>query len=306
MTKDEILNQFMTHINYVEKLSKNTQEAYEKDIIDWFDFLEEIECETIATPSLQIARSYISNLTKRKLTPSTINRRISVLRKLYSSLENKDYSNPFKNIRNQKKGMKLPRALNSSTLTELLKTSLQERNSFLKARNHLIIELLFSTGARVNEISTLKIEDCCFTEDRKIASCKIKGKGNKERIIFFNQHTLNALQVYLPLRKDKQKNTNNLLLNSKGEGLSNRGIFYILEQLTYKAGISLKITPHSFRHTFATELINNGMNIRAVQEALGHSSLASTEIYSHTSLSRLKEIVRKYHPHSNKGEGKGC
>ncbi len=156
---------------------------------------------------------------------------------------------------------------------------------------------VLSTGARVSEIANANIEDCDCTSGR----LKVLGKGSKERIVFMNETSITALKEYLDERKKKFNClTSPLFVNNHGKRLTTRGIFYIIDKRANMAQLWKSVTPHVLRHSFATELLNRGADIRAVQDMLGHVSISTTQRYTHTTTERLKELYMKYHPHAHR------
>jgi integrase/recombinase XerC len=171
-------------------------------------------------------------------------------------------------------------------------------NTFTGIRDRMILELLYSTGCRVSELTGMKVEDL----DLKKRMVLVHGKGNKSRWVFLTKGASGNISTYLPLRKkyvnsSVSQGINNLILNRNGNGISARGIRYIIDKYIRAIGAGKHVSPHTFRHTFATHLLNNGAGIRAVQEMLGHSSISTTQIYTHVGIDRLKDVYREAHPH---------
>ena len=168
-----------------------------------------------------------------------------------------------------------------------------DTTTFYGLRDRLILEILYATGIRVGELEYMKIKDINLYENK----IKILGKGNKERIVYFGEYTREILDLYLKQRTDKNEY---LLINNHKERLTSRGIRYILNKIIAKTSIETKISPHMLRHTFATHMLNEGCDLLSVQELLGHESLRATQVYTHVTNDRLKDVYLKTHPRNKK------
>ena len=201
-------------------------------------------------------------------------------------------TNPMLLVSSPKVDYRLPNYLNYNELNSLLE--LPDKSNSLGLRDLLIIELFYSTGIRLSELTNIKISDIDFYENR----IKILGKGNKERYVYFGDICKNLLKEYIDYSRYKlnKKNNEYLILNKDGDTLTGRGVEYILKKYIKKTDIKGKITPHTLRHTFATHLLNEGADLRSVQELLGHANLKTTSIYTHISNERLREVYLKCHP----------
>ena len=201
--------------------------------------------------------------------------------------------NMFKLIKNPKKDKKLPNFLQSDELQKIFDSI--DLETPLGIRNRLIVELLYATGLRVSELSNLTIDKINLTSKE----IRVVGKGRKERIVFFGDYAKKYLTMYLeksrPSLQSKTK-TNILLLNNNGEPLSTRGIQLVIDNIVTEASLKHNISPHVLRHTFATDLLNNGADLKSVQELLGHSSLSTTQIYTHITNERLRSVYLKTFP----------
>jgi site-specific recombinase XerD len=242
---------------------------------------------------------YISTLSMRQLAASTINRTLSSLKSYYSFLENRGEvkGNPFTGVRSMKKPAHLPVYLTNREVSILLDHV--EGENFTSLRDRTLFELLYSTGCRVSELCHLTVE--AASTDRIL----IRGKGGRQRYVFIGEKARSALNSYLPLRQERlvQKNLveiRSLILDEQGKGLTSRGVYYILQKYLRKSGLNRKIGPHAFRHAFATEILNEGADIRVVQEMLGHASLSTTQVYTHTGIERIRQVYRNAHPHGKK------
>ena len=266
--------------------SKMTIISYQKDLDDFFSFVKKYNINYLNLCKDDI-RSYLKLLDERKLKSSSISRRISCLRTFYNYLEDQKMvdGNVFKLIRNPKLDRKLPNYLSYEEL-RIIFDSIDISDS-VGLRNRLLIEMLYATGCRVSEIANIKISDINFNNN----SIKIFGKGSKERIVYFGDYARYYLDIYLS--KNINNNSKYLFVNENKDKMDITEIEKIIRDIVHNLTIKSHVTPHTFRHTFATHLLNNGADIKTVQELLGHSSLNTTGIYTHVSNERLKEIYFK-------------
>ncbi len=282
-----MLKEFEKYLKNVKKYSINTLNSYLSDINIFISYLnqEKINYKNI---NCDIIRSYLKYLDVNKYKSSSINRILSSLNDYYSYLEkNKIIKyNYFKDINRPRKEKRLPNFINYTEYMNLINTVQKENNEYLKIRNLLLLEILFDTGLRVSEAVNIKISDI----DLKNHSLKVLGKGNKERIVYFGDYAVTYLEEYLALRKNiKSKDNEYLFWNKDYQRLTRRGAEYLINTIAKKALLKQRITPHTLRHSFATEMLNNGCDIRSVQELLGHKSLSTTGIYTHVT----NEVVRQ-------------
>lgn len=261
------------------------------------NYLTDIKSFLLHCPHLNITkqdiRTYLEELDHDKLNNKSISRHLSSLRNFYNYLvkENIVSNNPFLLIKNPKCEKKLPNYLFYDEYEQLIAAA--DDNSPLKYRNIALIELLYASGVRVSELVNIQINDINWSE-KKI---KVWGKGNKERIVYFGEYAEDALRDYLEhYRQAKDTNNDSLFINHNGTSLSSRGVRYILTTIVKKAALKNKVSPHTLRHTFATHLLNEGADLKTVQELLGHESLSTTSIYTHVSNERLREVYLKTHP----------
>lgn len=287
------MREFVDYLKIVKNYSDNTIRNYEIDLDEYKVFLDH-KGITNYNVDYKIVREYIEYLNKLNYKSNTISRRISALRSFYKFLykKNKVSINPMVLINNPKKEKELPKFLYVNEIEELLS---QMDNSIQGIRDHLIIELLYSTGIRVSELVNIKIKDIDF--NNKII--KIIGKGSKERIVIYGSYLKNVLNNYLNNSRCFIKNYNNtdyLVINMNGNKITDRSIRNIINKYMKMTTIQKRISPHTLRHTFATHLLDNGCDLRAVQELLGHSDLGTTQIYTHISNERLRDVYLKSHP----------
>lgn len=284
MKKEEVLDNFFKVLKSEYNYSFYTIKNYKLDLTLFFDFLNKSNINYLYLNKDNVL-AYLKYLDKMNLKNSTISRRISALRTFYNYLMNEGLinSNIFLNVKNPKLEKKLPNYLNYTEMEELLESIDIKTDEGLKRR--LLIEMFYSTGCRVSEIINIKVKDIDF-KDKKI---RIMGKGSKERIVYYGDYAKKYLDKYLSKGLDKDY----LFVNKHGDKYTVEEIELIVKDIMKHLSIKTHVTPHTLRHTFATHLLNNGADIRSVQELLGHSNLSTTGIYTHVSSDRLKEVYFK-------------
>lgn len=284
MKKEEVLDNFFKVLKSEYNYSFYTIKNYKLDLTLFFDFLNKSNINYLYLNNDNVL-AYLKYLDKMNLKNSTISRRISALRTFYNYLMNEGLinSNIFLNVKNPKLEKKLPNYLNYTEMEELLESIDISTDEGLKRR--LLIEMFYSTGCRVSEIINIKVKDIDF-KDKKI---RIMGKGSKERIVYYGDYAKKYLDKYLSKGLDKDY----LFVNKHGDKYTVEEIELIVKDIMKHLSIKTHVTPHTLRHTFATHLLNNGADIRSVQELLGHSNLSTTGIYTHVSSDRLKEVYFK-------------
>lgn len=288
------INSFSEYLNDELNYSEKTVITYIESLKEFTIFLQEHNY-TFLNINKDIANSYKAYLVSKNYEAKTSSLYLSVVRTFYRYLvEIKAIAaNPFSGIKNPKVIKKLPNFLNHSESESLLEMD-KEKNIF-DIRNDFIIEFLYATGLRVSELCNIKMKDISFSE-KKI---KVMGKGSKERIVFYKAIDDKLWNDYLCVR-DKFLNgtpSDYLLVSITGK-LTTRSVEKIVKNYALKKNIKSKVTPHTLRHTFATDLLNEGADIRSVGELLGHESLSTTQIYTHVTADRLKEVYNKTHPRS--------
>lgn len=298
--KDRI-EEFIDYLAHEKKYSENTIANYQKDLEEYDKYLKEKfpkKNKAYEEVEYREVTEYLINLNKKNLKPSTINRHLSTIRSFYEFLIKKGVisNSPFKLISGPKKEKKLPNYLKYDEFLDLIEAC---DATDLGERNKMILELLFATGLRVSELVNVKIQDIDF-KNREI---KTTGKGNKTRIVYFNKKCQEVMSKYvLGARQNilDGKHSDYLILNHLGNSITRRGVADILEKLIKKSSLKHKISPHTLRHTFATLLLNEGMDIREVQELLGHARLSTTSIYTHISNEELRRVYLNTHPRAHK------
>lgn len=282
-----MLKDFENYLKNVRKYSLNTINSYISDINIFLEYLH-IQKLNYKDVNHEVIRSYLKYLDEKKYKNSSINRILSSLNDYYNYLTKCKITkyNYFEDINRPRKEKRLPNFINYSEYMSLLAIVEKEENEFLKARNLLLLEILFDTGLRVSEAVNIEINNI----NKKEQSIKVLGKGNKERIVYYGDYAKNYLEDYLNLRRNINiVDKDYLFLNKNYTRLTRRGVEYLISDISKKALLRQKISPHTLRHSFATEMLNNGCDIRSVQELLGHKSLSTTGIYTHVT----NEVVRQ-------------
>ena len=288
------IKEFIKYLKNEKRYPETTITSYQKDIDNYYGFIKLKKIDYININKDEI-RTYLKYLDELNYSKTTISRILSTLRHFYQYLmiQKVVKVNMFKLIKNPKKDKKLPNFLQSDELQKIFDSINLETP--LGIRNRLIVELLYASGLRVSELTSLTL-DSINLNNREI---RVLGKGSKERIVFFGEYAKKYLDLYLsdsrPLLLDKNK-TNILLLNNNGDPISTRGIELIIDNIVRDAALKHNISPHVLRHTFATDLLNNGADLKSVQELLGHSSLSTTQIYTHITNERLRSVYLKTFP----------
>ncbi len=298
MTNIEILARFKQYIESEKRYSDHTSTSYLDDIHNLINFLDNEQFGDLLSVSPRIARFYTATL-HEKYSPKSISRKISSVRSLYNFLVKEDIldENPFLDIELPKQEKKLPKFIYPEEIENIFKSV--DTSSSLGVRNYLILEFLYGTGVRVSELCNVKLNDIDYFEN----TCLIHGKGSKDRIVPLHGRLINEIGDYvITTRKDllKKKESKYLFLNHRGDTITPRGVRMVINKIMLSSGESLKISPHTLRHTFATHLLNNGADLRSVQELLGHTHLSSTQIYTKVSKEKLRESYMKAHPRAKK------
>ena len=281
-----MLKEFENYLKNGRKYSINTVNSYLSDINIFLEYLKESKIN-YKDVNCEVIRTYLKYLDEAKYKSSSINRLLSSLNDYYNYLVKMKYVkyNYFKDINRPRKEKKLPNFINYEEYMTLIKQIEKEENEFLRTRNLLFLEILFDTGLRVSEAVNIKLSDINKSE----CSIRVLGKGKKERIVYFGEYALSYLNDYMTIRVGiNSLDKNYLFLNKNYTKLTRRGAEYLINSVTKQALLKQKVTPHPLRHSFATEMLNNGCDIRSVQELLGHKSLSTTGIYTHVT----NEVVR--------------
>ena len=277
---------FLDYLDVERGLSQNTIQAYQNDL---YQFAEHFSHP--GRVGRQEILDYIQRLRGRGYAPSTIARKLAALRSFYTFLcsEGKIKESPLAGIGSPRLGKTLPKVISPENISSMIEEAKYSGN----IRDEAILELLYATGMRASELTSLNLGDVKLEEG--YARCQ--GKGKKERIIPIYQRAIDILRTYIkeshPHILDRESP---LFLNHRGERLTRQGLWQIIKEYTHKLG--LEATPHTFRHSFATHMLNGGADLRSVQELLGHSNISTTQVYTHLTRERIKEVYDRSHPHS--------
>ena len=296
----ECVDKYLEYLKYQKNYSNYTINSYKTDILEYLDYLERenLNYKKVVYSDIRFYLMYLKE--ERKDTNSSIDRKLSALRGFYKYMANENIikNNIFSLVNGPKKDKKLPRYFEYNELEELFNAC--DISTSLGQRDLLILEMLYATGVRVGELVNIKVNDINRSE-RKIL---ILGKGNKERIVEYGDYCEEILELYLKdgyieLNKDNNKY---LLLNKNGGVLTERGVRYLLDKIIKNTSINKNISPHMIRHSFATHLLNEGCDLLTVQKLLGHESISATQVYTHVSTDRLKEVYYNSFPRAKKDD----
>ena len=296
-------DQFLNFSRIERGLSNNSVSAYTRDLQRFSDFLAGNSIDFLQFKQKQLD-DFISELNASNLALSTINRVLSTLRSFYGHLEREHgIHNPMKDVESKKIPLRLPKALTVSEITQLIDGSFSEDN-VISLRDRAILELLYSTGGRVSEIVGINLNDISMinSDSSEVRVIKLRGKGNKERIVPMGSFSVKALDDYLVrvrpnlLVKNSKNKNDALFLNQRGSRISRQSAWQIVVNSAKKCGLSDGISPHVFRHSFATHLLDGGADIRVVQELLGHASVTTTQIYTLITIDKIRESYSLAHP----------
>ena len=292
------IDKFNEYLEYELNYSELTIKGYNEEINKFINYTKDnnINYKKINNDSV---RYYLKYLDELKYSKNSVSRNLSALRTYYKFLVNEKLidNNPFKIISNPKKDKKLPNFLNYEEIEKIFESF--EDNTPFNLRNRCIVELLYDTGVRVSELVNIKISDIDFNEK----TINISGKGRKERIVYFGDYLYEVLNEYIKKGRNVLLDNNisdYLILNSRGNKITTRGIQQIIDKVVSDASLKHKISPHVLRHTFATHMLNGGSDIKTIQQLLGHESLSTTGIYTHITNEVLRSEYLKNHPRSKK------
>ena len=292
---DAEIDLFMRYLQTERNSPDTTLRSYSNDLAQFVSFLESTGASSaVSDITPKMIRSFLDYLYDNDLARSSMERKLACLKSFFSFLHRKDFlpSDPTSEVVFQKKEKKVPRFLYGVQVDRILDFPIE---SFRDMRDRALLDLFYSTGSRVSEITSARMEDLNLNR----STLKVLGKGSVERIVFLTPESVSSMKRYLAERRSLFGVPNgSVFVNNKGEPITVRGVFYIINRRARDAGFVDYVSPHTFRHTFATELLNRGADIRAVQEMLGHKNLSTTQIYTHTTKKRLADIYNRCHPHA--------
>ena len=331
-----ITQDFLSYLKYEKHFSGHTAKCYGADLSQFTDFLiagpesglgsedhkdhqwsmqsggmataleTKVEAkleQIILAVDADTVRKYMAELNQQQYSKSTVARKLATLRSFYKFLVKRNYltSNPVTSVRTPKQEKKLPQFLEYQEVQRLLNTP--PTNTWLGARDRAILEVLYSTGMRVSELVGLNMDDVDFLGE----VIHVRGKGKKERISPVGSSALQAIQHYIEFRNKRMQNDSSfdakvLFANKHGQRLSTRSVRRKMDKYLQMAGLDPSISPHTLRHSFATHMLNNGADLRSIQELLGHQSLSTTQVYTHLSTTKIKDVYDNAHPRDSHGD----
>ena len=298
----ECVSEYLVYLKAVLVLSDNTVAAYKRDLEQLMEMpgiIRHADIRSVTTESLRLC---IGELSKKKRAAASINRFIAAFRSMFAYCRKLGYIdiNPSLAIKSVKTPKRLPRFMTQAEVDELCAQPTVKELLWEK-RDRALFEMMYSSGCRVSEVAGLKLSDVSSDYSQAL----VTGKGRKDRIVYFGEDARNAMRAYVEDRKSRfgilsLQAEKSFFVNQRGEKLSVRGISYILCRYSGGEGTNHHVSPHAFRHTFATAMVTNGADVRLVQELLGHSSISTTQRYTHISTEKMIELYNKAHPHGGK------
>lgn len=284
---------FIDYLKNERNYSNNTILSYENDLNEFINLYE----EDILTLKYKDISKYLKHVYDKNYNRNTISRKLSAIKSFYNYFKKEGIikQSPVNNISYPKKALTLPKFLQYSELETLF--SIPDINDAFGQRDRLILELLYATGLRVSELVNIKLDDI----DINNSEIRVLGKGSVERVVYFGEYAKDIMELYIRDGREKLlkgRVSEYLFINNKFNKLTDRGVRFILDKILEKTSIKVKISPHSLRHTFATHLLNEGADLKVVQELLGHKNLSTTSIYTHVSNEKLRDVYYKSHPRS--------
>ena len=286
---NEEINDYLHYLTIERGLSLNTRKSYERDLLQYLHYLEDEQITSWQDVDRYVVINYLEKMHDEKKAPATVTRMITSLRRFHQFLRQERLTDhdPMQHIDTPKKVQKLPSTLSLTEVERLIETPDTTKN--LGIRDRAILEVMYATGMRVSELVGLKLSDLHLS----LGLVQTLGKGDKERIIPLGDYAIQWLERYLdearPLLVANPSETH-VFVNHHGTGLSRQGIWKNLKQLVREAGINKEVTPHTLRHSFATHLLENGADLRTVQELLGHADISTTQIYTHITKKRMTDV----------------
>jgi integrase/recombinase XerD len=290
----EYINEFIDYIIIEKRLSKNTSDSYRLDLLKYNNFVNK-NIDNIDSKDIE---NYIKHLSKNNLKTSSISRNIVSIKSFHKYISRVyDKKDPSENIEMPKSTRRLPNVLTIEEVDKLLDI---EINNAFDCRNKAMLELMYASGLRVSELVNLSINDINLPN----ASITCFGKGSKERMVPIGDYALKSIKDYLDIRNTMLKGylTDSLFLNNHGNIMTRQGFFKILKSIANKNGIKKKFSPHTLRHSFATHILENGADLRIIQELLGHENISTTQIYTHIRTDLIRKNYEEFHPRGKKEE----
>ncbi|NLI97123.1 site-specific tyrosine recombinase XerD [bacterium] len=303
--KHPLIDEFLTYLVAERGLSANSVDSYSRDLLQFETYLSAHGTEYVnLTPGT--IRDYLGRMSEAGLLPRSIARKLSAIRMFLRYLNDtgRVSRDPGENVAGPRLGRKLPEVLSVKEIQEILsavqntlRSARSEKSAALALRDNAMLEVLYGAGLRISELISLRLGDLFLEE----GFLRVTGKGDKERIVPLGEPAIRSLRRYIDSGRSSLYSSKAIIrdivfLNARGTGLSRMGAWKIIRFFIQAAGIKSRVTPHTFRHSFATHLLEGGADLRAVQEMLGHSSITTTEIYTHVDRSYLREVYKSFHP----------
>lgn len=295
MDLNDYRNEYIKYLRFQKGYSPLTIESYQRDIDEFIGYMKKEGLNQYAEVEYPMLRGYLMEFHKKRLSATTINHKLSSLRNFYRYMVKQQYlkNNPFLLVDSLKTAKRNPDFLYVEEMIGLLDSI--DINSNLGMRNKAMLELMYATGLRCSEVVNLTLSQIDFSQDVIL----VHGKGSKDRYVPFHDYAkewlvryINDVRSELTIHQDHQF----VFVNNRGKPMTNRGVEDIINRLAYQYDSTLKIHPHTIRHSFATHMLDAGMDLRVVQQLLGHSSLSTTQIYTHVTKEKLKDVYHKSHP----------
>lgn len=294
---NSILAEYSSYLKLERNLANNTIKSYQSDLSKYLAYLQANDVQSLAEVDRYTILNFLADLKDKQKSSNTLIRYVSSLRKFheYLFLEKITPTDPMLKVETPKKKKSLPKVMTVAEVERLI--AVPDTETVLGIRDRTILEVMYATGMRISEISHLLLDDLHLS----MGIIQTTGKGNKERIIPLGSQAREWLTRYIDGAREQlvMKNPQNcdyVFLNYRGESISRQGLWKNIKKMVQQAGITKNVTPHTLRHSFATHLLENGANLRVVQELLGHSDITTTQIYTHISTQRLHDIYNTYHP----------
>ncbi|EOT47986.1 tyrosine recombinase XerD [Enterococcus sp. AZ150] len=295
MMKEQI-EEYLHYLTIERGLSSNTKQSYARDLMQYYHFLVERNITQWQNVDRYLVLDFLETMQKAGKSPATVTRMISSLRRFHQFLRQERVTDhdPMQHIDTPKKQQKLPDTLSLEEVERLIQTP--DTKTILGIRDRALLEVMYATGLRVSEVINLRLSDVHLN----MALLQTIGKGEKERIVPLGDLAIDWIERYLdearPLLVGKHPDETALFVNHHGKKLSRQGVWKNLKQIVREAGIFKTVTPHTLRHSFATHLLENGADLRTVQELLGHADISTTQIYTHITKKRMTEVYKQYFP----------
>ena len=293
---ETFLKEYLAVLKLERNLSENTVSSYKNDLTSLLNFLEQKNINDLSQININHITIFFNLLNENGLTSTTSARYFSSTKGFFNYLHMNKYikENPIERLSSPKLSKNLPIVLTVEEINSII--DLPDNNTKLGLRDRALLELLYACGTRVTEILNLKISDLFFKEE----IIRVFGKGSKERIIPIGSSAIHWVEEYLlksrPLLEKKIKSENIVFLNNRGMKISRMGVWKIIKKYTTNSGVNREVHPHTFRHSFATHLLEGGADLRAVQEMLGHADISTTQIYTHIDRDYVKQVHKEFHP----------